>query len=454
MKLQKFIFPILFGAVLVACSPRVDDIFDDTAVVRLENRRQAIMQQLMSAPNGWEMQYFAQSDPTASDPEKHQGYNFTMLFRNDGTVTVGAMVDGVFKTETSMWDVINDNSNVLTFNTFNSIFHYYSNPDPDLGLWGADGEGLGGDYEFLVLEYNAKENYQLLKGKKNGCYIRMYPLPTDKTWEDYFAEVDAMDKFLFDEQATLELYDNNIHLTMYNGYLHEFRVFNYDADTLGGGTYFGFIANTQGIYINGGDFHLMVTTYMENEDGTKTVLETHDTIVSMPREAFVLNEDKSRLVCATHPEMYITVDAAGVFMAPKSMLKVNMKRVPDAITTAEAQVNANISAILAKSAIASYAWQPAGDGRFELRVYYSLGGKAAKDYDIYYFTAERVGRHSIRLTYDGTYAERSQLQGYGTLDLVPLFNGTYDFVLNKPFAPSYGVMATRQSGDLVMEMTY
>ena len=31
----------MLGVMFVACTPRVDDIFDDTAVVRLEHRRAA-----------------------------------------------------------------------------------------------------------------------------------------------------------------------------------------------------------------------------------------------------------------------------------------------------------------------------------------------------------------------------------------------------------------------------
>ena len=46
MKRQKFIL-LMLGVMLAACSPRVDDIFDDTAVVRLEQRREALMKQFI-----------------------------------------------------------------------------------------------------------------------------------------------------------------------------------------------------------------------------------------------------------------------------------------------------------------------------------------------------------------------------------------------------------------------
>lgn len=430
MKIQKIILLIL-GIVLVACTPRVDDLFDETAVVRLEHRRAALMEQFMKAENGWVMQYFARVNPVASDTAQHKGYTFIMKFREDGTVTIAGEVNGLYKTETSMWDVINDNSSVLTFNTFNSIFHYYSNPDPELGLRGADGEGIGGDYEFLVLEYNEKEDYQLLKGKKNGCYIRMYPMAAGQDWEDYFAQIHAMDEFLFEEANTLDLFQDEQHWTLYNARTHEFRAFDYDADTLGGGSYFGFITTPKGIYING---------------------DKLDSAHNMPREYFLLSADKSRLVSTTSPDTYITIDPLDVLVSASSVWRF-ANGINTTFDAAEAVVNQNISAVAPNSYIASYGWKKAADGRYELYVYYSLRGKAATNYDIYYFTAEE-GRHSVKLTYSEPHSTRKNLVNYGSLDLVPLFNGTYDLALTTPWRPSKGLTATRQIDPIVLHLAH
>ena len=430
MKIQKIILLIL-GIVLVACTPRVDDLFDETAVVRLEHRRAALMEQFMKAENGWVMQYFARVNPVASDTAQHKGYTFIMKFREDGTVTIAGEVNGLYKTETSMWDIINDNSSVLTFNTFNSIFHYYSNPDPELGLRGADGEGIGGDYEFLILEYNEKENYQLLKGKKNGCYIRMYPMAAGQDWEDYFAQIHAMDEFLFEEANTLDLFQDEQHWTLYNARTHEFRAFDYAADTLGGGSYFGFITTPKGIYING---------------------DKLDSTHNMPREYFLLSADKSRLVSTTSPDTYITIDPLDVLVSASSVWRF-ANGINTTFDAAEAVVNQNISAVAPNSYIASYGWKKAADGRYELYVYYSLRGKAATNYDIYYFTAEE-GRHSVKLTYSEPHATRKNLVNYGSLDLVPLFNGTYDLALTTPWRPSKGLTATRQIDPIVLHLAH
>lgn len=430
MKIQKIILPLLLGTVLLACSPRVDDVFEDTAVVRLEQRRTDIMKRLMGAENGWVMQYFAQSDPTSSDSVKHRGYTFVMEFHNDGTVTVGAPVNGVYKTETSMWDIINDNSTVLTFNTFNSIFHYYSNPDPELGLWNTDGEGVGGDYEFTVLDYE-QEGYQLLKGKKRSQYIRLYPLQAGREWESVFESINRMDQRLFGENASLDFYfGDSTHYTFYNCASHEFRAFKFGADTLGGGSYYGFIVTEKGIRFND--------------------LEVLEAPVN--RAGFNLSEDGQRLVSQNRADAYITIDAANLFLTSEGAWKAAENTLPENLQQAVDKVTNEIASLQTGAAITGFGWQLVDDTHIELLVYYTLGS-AALNYDAYEFEAA-YGRHSVTLTATGKYATRSQLHQFGALDFVPLFNGTYDLALTQPFAPSKGITATRRGGDIILKMAH
>ena len=364
MKIQKFIL-LMVGVVLVACTPRVDDIFDESSVVRLEHRREALMKQFIDAQDGWVMQYFARVDPTASDSMQHRGYTFLMQFREDGTVTVGAKVDGLFKTETSMWDIINDNSSVLTFNTYNSIFHYCSTPDPNMVLFGADGEGIGGDYEFMVLEYNEKENYQLLKGKKQGCYIRMYPLQAGQDWENYLAQIEAMDAFLLAEDVAWDLFQDDLHWTLYNTRSHEFRAFTYGEDTLGGGSYYGYLTTPSGIYMNGGVFDLIVQHYKYDEWGQKTDEYVTDTVINMPRDAFVLNAERTRLVAVDLADTYITIDALNLFASASSVWRF-ANGINDEFTQQETTVSERMSEKVPNSSVASYGWKKAADGRYDL----------------------------------------------------------------------------------------
>lgn len=404
-----------------ACSPRVDDIFEDTAVVRLDKNKTAVMQRLMDAPNGWVMQYFPTTSSTSSDPDTKKGYNFLMKFRDDGTVTIGAPVDGTFKTETSLWDVISDNSTVLTFNSFNSIFHLYSNPDPELTLWNTDGTGYGGDYEFAVLEYNEHENYQLLKGKKRSCYIRLYPLAAEKNWYTYFDELNAMDNRLFGEKSPIDMYVNSKHLILYNGYKHEFRAFEAGADTLGGGAYHGLIVTEKGIRLH-----------------DDKILEAN-----IQRAEFRLSEDGKRLVSVIDPTAYMTVEGVTVFTSDANNAKPWLvEQLPEAATAAIGSVNSQISAVVSNSSIASMRFEGAGKDRMSLRIYYSVGGAAATSYDMYYYDVKQEGQN-ISMKADSTYSSGSILHQYGGFELVNLFNGTYSIDLQTGFAPSQGIVATK-----------
>lgn len=426
MKIEKFILPLMFGAIVLAsCSPRVDDIFDDTAMIRLEKRRTDLKNQFMDAPNGWLMQYFAQSDPTSSDTVKHRGYNFMMQFRTDGTVTVGAKVDGVYNTETSMWDIINDNSSVLTFNTFNKIFHYYSNPDPALGLWGADGEGVGGDYEFMILEYNDKENYRLLKGKKRSCYIRMYPLAASEDWEGYLNKLDTMDQFIFGEHVQLDLYSGSKHLTLFNGDTHEFRAFPYGADTLGGGAYYGLIVTENGLRVH------------------------DDEILEVPvnRAEFRLNADKKRLVSVLNPNIYITLDGltalmsqtdnGKVFSADTATASAAIKQgmatleywLKTGVGSAKGNKNAKVLGFDLTAGLNAY--------QIGLQVNYSSNG-TNKLSNTFYLT-KTINNGICTWTYEGAMSDKNTLKNYNGEDFVRLFDGAYTMDLVKGFTTSEGI---------------
>ena len=426
MNMKKTYILILLAATLLsACSPRVADIFDDTAVVRLEQNREVVKERLMKAENGWVMQYFAVSDQTTSDTLRHKGYTFLFKFQNDGTVIVGAPVDGKYKTETSLWDIISDNSTVLTFNSFNSIFHYYSNPDPALGLWGADGTGIGGDYEFMVLEYNEKENYQLLKGKKRSCYVRLYPMATGQDWEEYFTKLDSMDKFLFEENLPLGMYVEAKHLSLYNGPTHEFRVFEFGADTLGGGEYHGFIVTENGIRLH------------DNEVSEQKI----------NRASFNLNADKTRLVSVLDENIYIEMEGSTAFessIAHGTVWKADSASLTSSITAAISTLEEHLhngvgSAKGNKNArILRVGFSKAN--KVTLDVYYSSNGKNELK-DQYYFDYKMEGGN-IQLTYDGNYGQHN-LINYNGEDFVKAFDGTYSFKILEPFHPSKGLQMSK-----------
>ncbi|MBS7410510.1 MAG: DUF4302 domain-containing protein, partial [Muribaculaceae bacterium] len=174
-------------AVLPSCKNEVDDLFDQSAADRIEQAMTDYNEALCSAENGWEMLYFANGD--------EQGYNLLCKFDKNGSVKFAAKNEfssnNQYAEETSLFEMIADNGPVLTFNTYNKLFHIFADPNdiPSTGEDDETGFGHEGDYEFVVHEATADQIF--LKGKKYGISIYLRKLPADLAWEDYFAQVEA-----------------------------------------------------------------------------------------------------------------------------------------------------------------------------------------------------------------------------------------------------------------------
>ncbi len=174
---------ILGAAVLfTACAGEEDDLFDKSAAERLNEMRDVYCARLEAQPAGWAMQYY----PT----EEEDGYLILADFNADHSVKVAmrnSFTNNSYKECTSLWDVITDNGPVLSFNTYNDLLHIFSDP---ADTWGGDtGTGIGGDYEFVVVEAPEDASYMMLKGKKRGTYTLLTPLEQGTDFETYFTEV-------------------------------------------------------------------------------------------------------------------------------------------------------------------------------------------------------------------------------------------------------------------------
>lgn len=176
---------LLAGGVFASCTREVEDIFDVPGAQRLQEAMTEIEQTLVAAPNGWEMRYYTQPETA--------GYVMLIKFDANGRVTVAAKnaatTSNRYTSAVSTWEVIGDNGPVITFNSYNDVLHAFSDPQND-------GVGLGGDYEFMVVDW-ADANHLRLKGKKAEAYIDMYALDPAQGWEDYYAKVDALNALVF-----------------------------------------------------------------------------------------------------------------------------------------------------------------------------------------------------------------------------------------------------------------
>lgn len=159
-----------------SCSPEVDDIFSESAAERIQRVIKEDLQVLQSAPNGWLLEYY----PSAT--KMYGGYTILLSFDEKGNVKTACDVFPSDKQVRSNYDVKQSTGPILTFDTYNEIFHLFSEPQNIYGI-GDSGKGFEGDYEFLILECTADK--VVLKGKKTGNKLLMTPMPADVTWKQY-----------------------------------------------------------------------------------------------------------------------------------------------------------------------------------------------------------------------------------------------------------------------------
>lgn len=180
----------------VGCSNEEDPVFSNSAAERLEQDRE-VYKGVLTADGGlWTMEYFTN--------DEEPGYVMLMQFGSNGAVEISAdhkWIGGRFKQETSLWDVISDNGTVLTFNTYNTLFHVFSTPENIVGNdapkndeTGEDinelGYGHNGDYEFLLMSHDSEGNVKLV-GKKHGFTAWLRKLSADTDPQEYLNEVKA-----------------------------------------------------------------------------------------------------------------------------------------------------------------------------------------------------------------------------------------------------------------------
>lgn len=191
---KKLLILALPAMLLAACSSEDDNrIFSTSAAERLEAAKTDYKETLTANGGMWAIEYFTN--------DEEPGYLMVMQFSTDGAVTVHAdhrWIGNTYKTERSCWDVLSDNGTVLTFNSYNTLFHVFSTPENIVGEGaptnpntGADinelGYGHEGDYEFLL--FDRSEEQIRLVGKKHHkeAWLRHLDPSTDP--KEYLAKV-------------------------------------------------------------------------------------------------------------------------------------------------------------------------------------------------------------------------------------------------------------------------
>ena len=218
-KLYKFsaIAAVLMSASLASCNHEEADIFDQSAAHRTEEARKMYKDILLDKGGKWQMEYFT--------TEEEHGYVYLFTFRNDGTVTISGNNEYITKltnidsnvpsygSETSMWTILSDNGPVLSFNSYNTIFHLFATPE-DIPGTERDEQGYGhsGDYESDLMKFSNDTLY--LEGKTNGAEIIMTRIAPEIDDETYLNEVVALADSFFNAKVPA------VYVNLPGGYRH------------------------------------------------------------------------------------------------------------------------------------------------------------------------------------------------------------------------------------------
>lgn len=186
---MKKIFNLFFISLAVilysSCTPEEDDLFEKSSAQRVEEAIMMDTEVLTSAPNGWLMEYYP------SSTQQYGGYTVLVSFSKDGKTTVASDVFNADKTTTSTYVLKQSSGIILSFNTYNEVIHFFSDPANPEEI-GVNGKGMEGDFEFNI--QTATKDSVIMIGRKTQSRIVMTPLAQDVIWKDYLKKIqDASD---------------------------------------------------------------------------------------------------------------------------------------------------------------------------------------------------------------------------------------------------------------------
>ena len=258
MKAKYLVLIGLFAATMVACSRDEESLFEKPAAQRAQEAIENAFDVLTSNEAGWEMAYFPNLEASA------KGYNMVLKFNKNGNVSATAKnssttMNKIMTDTASTWAVKSDYGPILTFDTYNDVFHAFSDPQDN-------GAGLLGDYEFLILK--ATPELVLLKGKKHSAYTVMRPMKNPDLTA-YFAACEKMQTKLFGNNNIVTLHQGDNKMYLYKGADGQFQSAAYGSALVAEtATYHPLCATEDGIIVSmgfGEDVHDHVFYYNEEK---------------------------------------------------------------------------------------------------------------------------------------------------------------------------------------------
>lgn len=206
---MKKIFCNLFCLVTVllfsACTHEEEDLFSSSSTNRADAAIESDLSILTSAEKGWLMEYYPEQN------QSYGGYNLLIKFGEDGKVDVASEFYNATDVANSFYTIKQSAGIVLSFDTYNEIFHLFSDPSDPVGV-GGKGFGFEGDYDFLILE--ATPEKVVLKGKKSSGLAVLTPMQDD--WNEYITNIQEAASVMDFLKYELEINDQTIPVKVSN----------------------------------------------------------------------------------------------------------------------------------------------------------------------------------------------------------------------------------------------
>lgn len=169
---------------MTSCLKEDNEVFGESSSKRLQKALEEARTVLRSSEKGWVMDYYV------GDDSSNGGYAFVVKF---DSLTVTASSELTKGASTSYYKLTTDNGPVLTFDTYNDVFHALATPSQ------SNYEGNHADYEFQIV--SATPELVVLRGRRTNNYVYLHPLTT--TPEEYLAKVaDTEKKFIVASLST------------------------------------------------------------------------------------------------------------------------------------------------------------------------------------------------------------------------------------------------------------
>lgn len=169
----------LLSITLSSCLKNQEDIFSEDPSTRLDKRLLECQEVLCSAEYGWAMDYYPDRNIA------YGGWVYAMSFTPEKVTVTAELAPG--QSETTYYKMTDDNGPILSFDTYNTLMHYFATPSS------LHYEARDGDFEFLIMDI--KPDLITLRGNRTGNTIYLHRLNRDII--DYVEECLATNKTFF-----------------------------------------------------------------------------------------------------------------------------------------------------------------------------------------------------------------------------------------------------------------